>query len=314
MRPSRRAAVIALLVPIAALAFFLLRPERVPVPAGVAGALVFVSDRSGTESLWIRRLPRGEARPLTATSEAARDPALSPDGGRVAFAMGGRIATVSVATGEVRVLTLGVDWVDASPAWRADGRALVVAARRPDAQNADLHILDLEPTETGLSPRPDRRPLTETRGLDEASPVFAPDGGAVVFVREDGLFRVSLADGRATRLTGGLRKFRQPRFLPSGRLLCLWDQEKLHGLDVMDADGRNRETLWQGTVYYRTIVPSPDGRHLAATFTFDLGFHPQDALKLRQTEEVRLLDARGNLAAVLERSGRHTNHSPDWGK
>jgi hypothetical protein len=135
-----------------------------------------------------------------------------------------------------------------------------------------------------------------------------------VFVREDGVFRVGLADGRTARLTGGLRKYRQPRFLPSGRLLCLWDQEKLHGIDVMDADGKNRETLGQGSIYYRTIAPSPDGAYLAATFTFDLRFHPKDALKLRQTEEVRLLDTRGSLAAVLERSGRHTNHSPDWSK
>jgi Tol biopolymer transport system component len=314
MRPLRRAAVLALPLLLGPVAFFLLRPARALLPGDVAGAVVFVSDRSGTEALWIRRLPRGQPRPLTTTSEAVREPALSPDGRQVAFAMGGRIGLVSVATGEVRVLTLGVDWQDAAPAWRGDGRALVVTARRPDAQNADLHILDLEPLEAGREGRPERRPLTETRGLDEASPVFAPDGGAVVFVREDGLFRVSLADGRTVRLTGGLRKFRQPHFLPSGRLLCLWDEEKRHGLDVMDADGKNREAVWQGTVYYRTIAASPDGRHLAATFTFDLRFHPKDALKLRQTEEVRLLDARGGLVAVLERSGRYTNHSPDWGR
>ena len=144
--------------------------------------------------------------------------------------------------------------------------------------------------------------------------MVSPIGSFVVFVREDHLWRVSLADGRTVRLTGGFRKSRAPRFLPSGRLVCLWSEGKQHGIDVLDADGKNRETLWQGSIYYRTIAPSPDGRYFAATFTYDLAFHPADALKIRQTEEVRLLDQRGQMVAILERSGRFVNHSPDWGR
>jgi Tol biopolymer transport system component len=32
---------------------------------------------------------------------------------------------------------------------------------------------------------------------------------------------------------------------------------------AMDADGRNHETIWQGSVYYRNVAPSPDGRDIA---------------------------------------------------
>src|SRR6185436_20122945 len=123
---------------------------------------------------------------------------------------------------------------------------------------------------------------------------------------------LELQGSRSRRLTTGFRKLHSPRFLPSGRLVCLWSEGKRYGIDVMDADGKNRETLSEGSVCYRSLAPSPDGRFLAATFAFDLRFHPLEALK-RQAEEVRLLDARGAALGVLARSSSHSNHSPAWG-
>ena len=293
---------------VAALLAVLFRAGR-SLPANLAGTVVFVSDRDGTEALYWRRLPKDGARRLTQASDPVRDPAIAPDRLRVAFAMGGRIGIVTLPAGDVRMVTLGVDFRDAMPAWVPDGKGLVVSSRRSNGETASLHLLELE----GDGPV-GRHPLTQTRGLDDTSPVVSPIGSFVVFVREDHLWRVSLADGRTVRLTGGFRKSRAPRFLPSGRLVCLWSEGKQHGIDVLDADGKNRETLWQGPIYYRTIVPSPDGRYFAVTFTYDLAFHPADALKMRQTEEVRLLDERGQPVAILERSGRFINHSPDWGR
>jgi Tol biopolymer transport system component len=277
------------------------------LPSDVRGGLVFVSDREGPASLYWRRLPRDRERRLTHTSEAVADPAISPDGTEVAFTMGGRIGLVAVATGEVRMLTLGVEWMDAAPAWRPDGKGLVVASRRVAGAGSGLHVLDLPVSGEG-----ERHPLTQSRAIDDQSPTVSRDGTYVVFVREDNLWRVSLADGHTSRLTGGFKKSRAPRFHPSGRILCLWTEGKVQGIDVLDADGRNRETLWQGAIYYRHLAPSPDGRYLAATFSYDLGFHPADAFRTRQTEEVRLLDARGNPLSRLEYSWRYDNHSPDW--
>jgi Tol biopolymer transport system component len=133
-------------------------------------------------------------------------------------------------------------------------------------------------------------------------------------VRKDQLFRLDLEPGRVRRLTTGFRSRRHPRFLPSGRILTLWSAEKRHGIEVMDADGKNLETLVDGTVFYRTIAPSPDGRFLVATFTYDLAFHPAEILRIRQAEEVRLLSARGEPLATLAGSWRQAQHSPDWGE
>jgi Tol biopolymer transport system component len=279
------------------------RGER--LPADLAGTIVFVSDRDGRDAVYLRRLPDGADFQLTSLDEPVEDPALSPNGRAVAFSMGGRIGLVTVDTHEVKFVTLGVDWKDATPTWRPDGKALLVSSRRDSGQNADLHQLMLgSPAGADV-----RRPLTRTDHMDETSPSFSPDGSSVAFVRGDNVYRLVLADGSVRRLTGGFRLVRQARFLPSGRLLCLWSQGKQFGLDAMDADGGNRETLSQGTAYYRTLVASPDGRYLAATFSYE-----SDALRFRQREEVRLLDARGQPLGTLVKASGNGTHSPHWGR
>jgi Tol biopolymer transport system component len=305
---TRRFAALGILVIAAgAGAWLLLRPGSA-LPAGLEGGLVFVSDRDGTPALYWRRLPRERVRRLTFGSEAAGEPAVSPDGTRVAFSMNGRVGVVAVATGEERILTFGVDWEDATPAWLPDNERLVVSSRRPDAP-AGLHVL--EPTAEGPVAR---HPLTQPRREDDTSPAPSPDGTNVVFVRGGHLFRVDLADGQTRRLTGGFRNERSPRFLPDGRLACAWSEGKRHGIDAFDPSGGSRQTLFEGGTVYRTLAPSPDGRFLAATFSHDFAFNPLRALLPRQTEEVRLLGLDGRELATLEGSAWHTCHSPDWGR
>jgi Tol biopolymer transport system component len=306
---SRRKAALAALA-LAPLVFGLLALwPAAPLPPGLPGAIVFVSDRDGTPALYWRRLPRDRERRLTFGSEAVGEPSVSPDGTRVAFSMNGRIGVVAVASGEVAVLTLGVDWKDAQPAWLPDGRRLVVSTRRRAGEPAGLHLLD--PAADGTV---GRNPLTEPRAGDDTSPAPSPDGAFVVFVREEHLMRVDLADGRVRRLTGGWKRERSPRFLPGGKVVCAWSQAKKHGIDVIDAEGRSRVTLVEGGAFHRTVAPSPDGRFIAATLTWDAGFRPLDALLGTHEEEVVLLDSSGRPLARLEASRRHANHSPDWGR
>jgi len=306
---KRRAVLVTVALGGLGLLAFLVWPRSQPLPADLEGTLVFVSDRAGQDALFLRKLPRGDDRRLTFTSEPVREPAFSPDGTRVAFSMGGRIGLVSLPAGEVQILTLGIDWRDTAPAWRPDGKSLVVVALGRNADHGELHLLELDAPGGQVA----RTPLTESRGLAYESPRFSPDGAFVYAVREDHVFRIALADGRPSRVTSGFRKYRSPRFLRSGRLLALWTQEKQFGLDVMDPDGKNRETLSQGTVLYLSIAPSPDGRYVAASFSYDLEFHPSEALRLRKTPELRLLDAQGRFLGSLARSWSEASHSPDWG-
>jgi len=298
----------AAVVVLPASVWLLLRPAPA-LPAGLPAALVFVSDGDGTFALYGRALPRERGKRLTFGSESVGEPAVSPDGTRVAFSMNGRIGLVSLATGDVRMLTLGVDWKDAQPAWLPDGGRLVVSARSRPGEPAGLHLL--EPAADGSL---GRRLLTRPRAGDDESPAASPDGRFVVFAREQHLLRVDLEDGRVRRLTGGFKRERSPRFLPDGRIVCAWSEGKRHGIDAIDAEGRQRELLAEGGAFYRTIAPTPDGRFLAATLTWDAAFDPLDALLGGPREEVVLLDGAGARVARLEGSRRHASHSPAWGR
>ncbi len=273
------------------------------LPADLAGQIVFVSDREGRDALYVRRLPDGRDRPLMYFDGPLEEPALSPDGQTVAFGAGGRIGLVPVTRGEPRFVTFAVDWADTAPAWRPDGRALAVVSRRAVAERSDLHLLTLEPPPGTAR----REPITNTPTLDEGEPDWSPDGRSLLFVRGDNLFRLDVAEGRVRRLTGGFRTVRSGRYLPGGRVLCLWYHGKQCGLDVMEADGSSRQTLAQGDTFYRDVAPSPDGRYLAASLAF-----AARALVLRQRREVHLLDARGQELGALAGSWRSNSHSPDW--
>lgn len=285
----------------------LTRPDE--LPTGVVGTVVFVSDRSGIDSLYIRHLPDGREERLITLSEPAREPALSPDGRQVAFSVAGRIGVVGVDGHSLRMLTPGTDWKDESPVWRADGTSLVVATRGADSENRDLHELRLDRDADAI-----RHPLVQTPLLDETQPAVSLDDAHIVFVRGDHLYALDMPDGRVHRISGGLRKVRAPRFLTSGRVLFLWTEGKEYGIEVTDVDGREHETLQRGTTFYRTVAPSPDARFLAATFTYDLSFHSWQAFQLEHREQLRLLDVHGTPLADLADSWRYANHTADWGR
>ncbi len=156
------------------------RASRQPrLPPGLTGSVVFVSDRSGTPGLYLRPLPSGPDLRLTSFPETLRDPSVSPDAGHAAFALEGRIGVVSLVTRDVHFLSYATEWLDAQPSWRPDARALAIATRRSQSDKADVHLLLLD-SALRLEAR---QAITETPGLDELTPVFTPQGGAIVFER-----------------------------------------------------------------------------------------------------------------------------------
>ena len=143
----------------------------------------------------------GVAHALTQTTDHWNfEPALSPDGNRIAFVStrsgSEEVWVAGSSGGEPRRMTSFGGARLESPRWSPDGRRIVFSARRP--AQADLWTVDAE---GGLP-----RQLTSGPG-DCLAPFWSRDGRSVYFAsRRSGsweVWKLGLADGRAARVTAG---------------------------------------------------------------------------------------------------------------
>ena len=118
------------------------------------------------------------------TVREIREPALSPDGRRVAFSAIGRVWVMDLPSGTPRRLTTGSGVVESSPAWTPDGQS-VVYATWVDGEGGDIHQVAL----TGGAPRN----LTRAPALYSRLN-FTPDGSRLVFARAPRFARTARTD------------------------------------------------------------------------------------------------------------------------
>ncbi len=102
-----------------------------------------------------------------------REPALSPDGERVAFTALGKVWVMDLDVRTPRRLTSASGTIEASPTWSPDGRSIAYATW-VDGDGGDIHIVDAN---GGASRNLTRAPAMYTR-LN-----FTPNGSRLVFAR-----------------------------------------------------------------------------------------------------------------------------------
>jgi Tol biopolymer transport system component len=171
--------------------------ERDPTWYADGSGVAYASDHGEGPSVW--RVPRLGGAPVLLLPDA-EDPAISPDGTRIAFARVGpksdrRVFVAPLADlGAARMIT-GDDegvWDHAQPAWSPDGTRISYSAQR------DLWVV---PAAGGGARR-----LTADGEYDRES-AWSPDGRYVYFssFREGtlALWRVSSQGGRPVRITMG---------------------------------------------------------------------------------------------------------------
>jgi len=176
--------------------------------------IVFTSDRGGQVAIWKKGQFGGAA---TLLVPAARGPAVSPDGSRIAFskAMPSGPYRIGIAdllepSGEI-ILTGDGDglWAHSDPTWSPDGQMICYAG----AQN-----LWLIPSKGGKA-----RQLTVDNGFD-AEPSWSADGRFIHFSSYRGgtlaLWRIDAAGGPPERITTGSGPENHPDISKSGSLLA----------------------------------------------------------------------------------------------
>lgn len=149
--------------------------------------IAFVSDRSGTDQIWLIDPESGGIRQLTQGPAKHAWPEWSPDGRRLVY------WAFDPATGQHRIETIAVDGSKKTqlaalgghldrPAWRPDGRSIAFAAEVEG--NWDLWLV--RPDGSGL------QRLTQD-GAMETNPLWSPDGSTLAYkVAPSGAYNLTI--------------------------------------------------------------------------------------------------------------------------
>jgi TolB protein len=223
--------------------------------------LLFFSNRSGEEQLWMQDLATGELQQVSRGN--ARQSAWSPDGNRVTYGTEQGLFIQDLSTGEVTVV--GPHLLASSPVFSPDGREVAFHGRdqRPPGdvyfpvRRSQLYRVEVEDASTlRLLPTPEGDPSDLTWSADGQTIFFGVDlpGGV-------SLWAVDLATAAFRQIPTQLTDVRHATVSPDGTLILFVHEHR--DLYVMPTSGGIPRLLHASTELNRTIdFPSwtNDGR------------------------------------------------------
>ena len=241
--------------------------------------VVFVSNISGRNNLWLMSAEGGWPTQLTVSDQRQMAPAWSPDGKWIAYMSDydgdeqWDIFLVSPKTGQVVNLTHTREIAEEYPVWSADGRYLAYTVKPKDSSVYEIDVYDMALRQV--------KHITRGTAADKVNdnPIWSADGKWIAYTQEQAkgtdanIYVAEVATGESTLLTPheGELIFRANDFAPDGKKLLItsnaangYDNAGLLEVATKKIQWLTREK-WelQGDSY------SPDGKYVTWTANLD---------------------------------------------
>ena len=252
-----------------------------PMWSADGGSVFYVSDRSGTENLWMRPASSGNATKLTNfTNGRLLWPSISADGKTIVFERDFQVWSYDVDAKRAAQVPIALRGASASPGVEHLTLTTGIGGMTlsPDARKVAYvvrgEIFAMPAREGGPGTR-----VTETPGA-ESQIAWAPDSRRIVYVSDrDGpqhLFMYDFLTRTETQLTQGALNDISPRFSPDGGSIAyLHGPREMHVLDVASKTSRLLARGYFDTppfISARLFSWSPDGRWIGYIDTERGGF------------------------------------------
>lgn len=230
--------------------------------------IYFDSDRTGRgkREIWSMEADGSNQKRLTFYDSLSMMPAVSPDGGKIAFtsyAKGNPVILIhSLVTGGVLPFYNQVASMNATPDFTPDGKQIVFSSTAAGGY-AQIYICNADGSNL--------RRLTYSRAIDVEPKVNPKTGAEVVFISGRSgppqLYKMNMDGADVQRLTPGEGDVANPAWHPDGKHVAFsWTRGYAPGnynIFIMDVATREYVQLTYGAGRNENPSWAPDGRHLA---------------------------------------------------
>jgi serine/threonine protein kinase len=265
--------------------------EPAPTDAAVAvlplaNQIVFVSDRDGSQDIFVLGADGSDITNLTNGDVEAVAPAISPDGTWIAFVSDEDIFVMNADGSELTNLTSSAA-DDHSPAWSPDGTRIAFVS------DNSIVVMDAD----GSNPTPITQDTAAYRDLAWSSTgqfAFTLDGD-IYQMEGDGSDMDNLTDSSDAR-------DQKPAWSPDGTRIAFSSapEESSFDIYVMDADGRGVTQLTTDKSIDDAPTWSPDGSQIAFRSGRD------------RNDEIYVIDSDGGEPANLTENPDADDTNPVW--
>jgi dipeptidyl aminopeptidase/acylaminoacyl peptidase len=237
--------------------------------------IVFVSNMSGRNNLWLVPSEGGWPTQLTVSDQRQTAPAWSPDGKWIAYMSDydgdeqWDIFIVSPKTGQVVNVTQTRQIAEEYPRWSPDGRYLAYTVKPKASSVFEIDVFDMLMR--------DVKHITTETPADKINdhPIWSPDGKQIVYTQEQAkgtdsnIFIAEVATGQSTLLTphDGEQLYRANDYSPDGKKLLI-TSNAANGYDNVGLlEIATKKITWLTKDKWEISGGnfSPDGKHLTWT-------------------------------------------------